>query len=121
MVSAGGSAGFASCFHDGCGAISGGRIGPPVRAGRAISAGGACCIAGPDGSLHPLVRTERLLNPGGRWEVPDRPTNWLLGYLLVGLVAGVGLALLGSTRGFLPLATLLVLLMGLAAGLLTYI
>ena len=78
-------------------------------------------IAGPDGSLHPLVRTERLLNPGGRWEVPDRPTNWLLGYLLVGLVAGVGLALLGSTRGFLPLATLLVLLMGLAAGLLTYL
>jgi hypothetical protein len=78
-------------------------------------------IAGTDGSLHPLVRNERLLNPGGRWEVPDRPTSWLLGYLLLGLVAGGGLVLLGRTRAFLPLATLWTLLTGLAGAFMTYL
>jgi hypothetical protein len=62
-----------------------------------------------------------LLNPGGRWDVPDRPTSWLLGYLVVGLVAGGGLVLLGRTRTFLPLATLWALLTGLAGTFLTYL
>ncbi len=78
-------------------------------------------IAGPDGALHPLVRNERLLNPGGRWDVPDRPSSWLLGYFLAGLVAGAGLVLLGRTRALLPLATLWALLTGLAGAFMTYL
>jgi len=74
-----------------------------------------------DGSAHPLVLHERLLNPGGRWPVPDRPSNWLLGYLLAGALLGAGLAALGRTRGFMPVATLWALLNGLLGGFMTYV
>jgi hypothetical protein len=78
-------------------------------------------VTGADGSLRPLVKSERVLNEGGAWPVPDRPTSWLLGYALAGVLVGTLLALLGRTRIFLPLATLWALLAGLGGVLLTYL
>jgi hypothetical protein len=74
-------------------------------------------VAGPDGTMRPLVRTNRILAEGGRWPVPARPTNWFWRYLLVGALVGAALAVLGGiARGglFLLLATLWALLAGVA-------
>ena len=77
-------------------------------------------VTGPDGSLRPLVRSERLLAEGGRWPVPARPQSWLWGYLLVGLVSGVLLAALAGTRAFVPLAWVWSLLVTVLGGLLAW-
>jgi hypothetical protein len=78
-------------------------------------------IREPNGTTRPVVKSERMLNPGGRWPVPERPTSWLLPYAGVGLLLGALFAAVGRTRAFLPLATLWALLAGLAGGLLTYL
>jgi Domain of unknown function (DUF4105) len=78
-------------------------------------------LPGPDGSLHPLVKTERVLAEGGRWPVPARPANWTLGYLVAGVLGGGLFAGLSRTRVFLPLATLWMLLAGLAGGFLAWL
>jgi uncharacterized protein DUF4105 len=78
-------------------------------------------VPGPAGTARPLVKTERVLNPGGRWPVPDRPSSWVLRYAIFGVLVGVLLAGLGRTRAFMPLATLWALLVGLAGALLSYL
>ena len=78
-------------------------------------------VPGPGGTARPLVKTERALNAGGRWPVPDRPSSWVLRYAIVGVLVGALLAGLGRTRGFMPLATLWALLVGLAGSLLSYL
>jgi hypothetical protein len=78
-------------------------------------------VTGPDGSLRPLVKSERVLHQGGRWPAPDRPTSWILRYAIAGLLVGGLLAGLGRTWAFLPLATLWALLAGLGGALLTYL
>ena len=78
-------------------------------------------LAGTTGALHPLVKSERLLNEGGRWPVPDQPTSWILRYAIVGLLLGGLLTAVAATRAFLPLATLWALLVGLGGALLTYL
>ncbi len=70
-------------------------------------------ITGPDGVARPAVRTERLVAPGGRWPIPERPSNWLPGYLAVGLALGGILLLARRTWAFMALATLWMLLVGL--------
>ena len=70
-------------------------------------------VTGPDGGIEPAVKTERLVSEGGRWPAPERPSNWLPGYLVGGALAGILMALLGRTRGFVPAATLVALLTGL--------
>jgi hypothetical protein len=70
-------------------------------------------IPGPDGVLRPVVRSERLVSPGGQWPAPDRPSNWLPYYVVAGLVLGALMYLVGQTRAFLPVATLWMLLVGL--------
>ena len=74
-----------------------------------------------DGSAKPLVRSERVLNDGGRWPVPDRPSNWLAGYCAAGILIGLGFALLGATRLFMPMATLWALLIGVLGLVITYL
>ena len=69
----------------------------------------------------PLVKSERVLSEGGRWPVPDRPTSWLAGYLIVGLLLGGLFLALGATRAFLPAATLWFLILGALGLLLTYL
>ncbi len=80
-------------------------------------------VAGPDGVEHPIVKSERVLAPGGRWPVPDRPQNWTLSYLLVGVVAGGLLIWLGKKlpAGFLLLGTLWALIAGVLGLLLTWL
>jgi uncharacterized protein DUF4105 len=78
-------------------------------------------VIGPAGSPESLVRSERVLNEGGRWPVPDRPSSWILRYAIIGLLVGGLFARLGRTRVFLPLATLWALLAGLGGALLTYL
>ena len=70
-------------------------------------------IPGPDGAMHPVVKSERLVSPGGRWPAPERPSNWLPYYVVVGLALGGLMYLVGQTRAFLPVATLWMLLVGL--------
>jgi hypothetical protein len=71
---------------------------------------------GADGIARPVVRWERLVAAGGQWPVPDRPGNWLPGYIVLGLLLGGLMVLAARTRGFLPLATLWMLLVGLLGG-----
>jgi hypothetical protein len=78
-------------------------------------------VAAPDGSLQPLVSSEQVLAEGGRWPVPDRPSNWALGFLAPGLLLGAALALLGGTRAFMPVATLWALLSGLGGALIGWL
>jgi hypothetical protein len=78
-------------------------------------------VPGADGALHPLVKQERLLAEGGRWPVPARPANWMLGYLAIGVLGGVLLAVLGRSWAFVPLATLWTLLAGLIGGFLAWL
>jgi hypothetical protein len=78
-------------------------------------------VIGPGGSAQSLVLSERVLNQGGRWPVPERPSSWILGYAITGLLVGGLLAALGRTGAFLPLATLWPLLAGLGGVLLTYL
>ncbi|NOT09042.1 MAG: DUF4105 domain-containing protein [Gemmatimonadales bacterium] len=104
-------------------------------------------IAGPDGAVRRLVKTRTVLAEGGRYPVPDRPADWTFRYLLVGVVIGGLLAGLGgrfgrgaasrrlgvsSSRGavgaaaisrylFLALATLWMLLAGIAGLVLTWL
>jgi hypothetical protein len=77
-------------------------------------------VAGPDGRLLPLVRSERVLAEGGRWPVPARPRSMWWGYLVVGLLSGVLFALLAGTRAFLPLAWTWSLLVTVLGGLLAW-
>jgi hypothetical protein len=78
-------------------------------------------IAEPGGATRPLVRSSRVLAPGGSWPVPDRPTDWTWRYLLAGIVAGTLMALAGRTAALLPLATLWLLLCGLAGSFMTWV
>jgi hypothetical protein len=77
-------------------------------------------IAGADGVLRPVVKAERMIAAGGRWPVPERPSSWLVGYLLSGLVLGGLLVALGRTRAFVPLAMLWALLAAVLGGLLAW-
>jgi hypothetical protein len=95
-------------------------------------------VAGPDGALRPVVRSNQVLAEGGRWPVPVRPSNWSVRYLLVGAVLGGVLMWLGARssrlpraeRGgggkaaeaiFLALATLWALLAGIAGLVVTWL
>lgn len=82
-------------------------------------------VAGPDGVLRPVVRSNQVIAEGGRWPVPTRPSNWTWRYLLAGVFVGGLLALLGGVtwgRGlFLALATLWALLAGLAGLVITWL
>lgn len=77
-------------------------------------------VSGADGIARPLVKSERVVAAGGRWPVPERPANWLWGYLLTGLVAGAVLVALGRSVAFLPLAMLWALLVSVLGGLLAW-
>ena len=72
-------------------------------------------------TARPLVKSARVISPGGRWPVPDRPTSWLAGYLIVGVLLGGLVLALGATRAFLPAATLWLLVLGALGLLLTYL
>jgi hypothetical protein len=74
-------------------------------------------VTAPDGSRQPLVRAERVLADGGRWPVPERPSDRTLAYLVPGLLLGALLVLLGRTRAYFALATLWALVTGLAGAL----
>ena len=104
-------------------------------------------VAGPDGTLRPVVKSFQVLAEGGRWPVPARPSNWNWRYLAVGLVLGGVLMWLGGVtlseakgkgpdaaastatrsqrdiRGaaFLALATLWALLAGIAGLVVTWL
>jgi hypothetical protein len=79
-------------------------------------------VAGPDGSVMPLVKSNQVIAEGGRWPVPARPSNWMWRYLLVGVLVGGALALLGRfTAIFLALATLWALLAGIAGLVITWL
>ena len=73
-------------------------------------------VAGPDGTLRPVVRSKQVISEGGRWPVPARPSNWTWRYLAVGVVLGGVLMWVGGVRRglFLALATLWALLAGIA-------
>lgn len=63
----------------------------------------------PDGSVRPLVSREEVRAPGGQFPVPDAPSRWWPGFLLVGLVAMGGMVVTARSRGrlaraFVPLA-----------------
>lgn len=78
-------------------------------------------VEGADGIVRPVVKAERVLDAGGRWPVPERPTSWTLGYLAAGLLLGALLVALARSPAFLPLATLWMLLAGLLGLLLTWL
>ena len=87
-------------------------------------------VAGPDGTMRPLVKSNQVIAEGGRWPVPARPSNWTWRYLLVGVVFGGALALLGvlSSRGgraaatiYLLLGTLWALLAGIIGLIITWL
>jgi len=79
-------------------------------------------MAGPDGSMRPLVKSNQVIAEGGRWPVPARPSNWTWRYLLAGVLVGGALALLGRfTAIFLALATLWALLAGIAGLVITWL
>ena len=80
-------------------------------------------VAGPDGTLRPVVRSFQVLSEGGRWPVPARPSNWTWRYLSVGVVLGGLLMWLGGvSRGlFLALGTLWALLAGIAGLVVTWL
>ena len=86
-------------------------------------------VAGPDGTLRPVVKANQVIAQGGRWPVPARPSNWTWRYLAVGVVLGAVLMWLGGgsdhsglRRGlFLALATLWALLAGIAGLVVTWL
>jgi hypothetical protein len=87
-------------------------------------------VAGPDGTLRPVVKSMQVIAEGGRWPVPARPSNWTMRYLAVGAALGGVLLWLGrqSSRGgkaaaaiFLALATLWALLAGVAGLVVTWL
>ncbi|HLB54386.1 MAG TPA: DUF4105 domain-containing protein [Gemmatimonadales bacterium] len=78
-------------------------------------------VAGPDGVARPVVVSERLVSEGGRWPAPARPASWLPAYLIGGLLAGGLMVLVGRTRGFVPVATLWALLVGLLGAFMTWV
>ena len=80
-------------------------------------------VAGPDGTLRPVVKSFRVIDEGGRWPVPARPSNWTWRYLAVGVVLGGVLMWVGGvSRGlFLALATLWALLAGIAGLVVTWL
>ena len=84
-------------------------------------------VAGPDGTLRPVVKSFQVIAEGGRWPVPVRPSNWTWRYLAVGIMLGGVLVWLGaqSSRGgkaaFLALATLWALLAGIAGLVVTWL
>ncbi len=77
-------------------------------------------IPGPAGVTRPVVKSEQVIAAGGSWPVPERPSNWLWGYLVTGLLFGGVLVALGRTRAFVPLAMLWALLAGVLGGLLAW-
>jgi hypothetical protein len=80
-------------------------------------------VAGPDGTLRPVVKSMQVIAEGGRWPVPARPSNWTWRYLAVGVVLGSLLMWLGGTspRFFLALGTLWALLAGIAGLVVTWL
>jgi hypothetical protein len=87
-------------------------------------------VAGPDGTLRPVVKSKQVIAEGGRWPVPARPSNWTWRYLALGAALGGVLMGLGvqSSRGgkaagaiFLALATLWALLAGIAGLVVTWL
>ncbi len=76
-------------------------------------------VPGLEGRMVPLVQREETLAPGGHYPVPEAPSRWWPGFLLVGVVLGTVLAATGRTRHrflrrtFLPLAGLYLLVAGL--------
>jgi len=84
-------------------------------------------VTGADGVARPVVKSERVLAPGGSWPVPDHPHDWTVRYLAAGLLLGGLLAWLG-TRGagwargaFLGLGTLWAVLSGVLGLVLTWL
>jgi len=78
-------------------------------------------VRDPDGRVHPIVKEARRLVTSDRFPVPDRPANWLPGFLAVGLALGLllgGLARTRSGRGFVAGATLFALLIGIGGAVL---
>jgi uncharacterized protein DUF4105 len=84
-------------------------------------------VTGPDGVARPVVKSERVLAPGGSWPVPDRPHDWTVRYLAAGLLLGGVMAWLGArgagwARGaFLALGTLWALVGGVLGLVLTWL
>lgn len=76
-------------------------------------------VPGEDGQLISLVASEQTLAPGGDYPVPEQPSRWWPGFLLVGVLLGTALAVTGRSRHriwgrtFLPLAAAYLLLAGL--------
>ncbi len=59
-------------------------------------------VRDPDGRVHPLVKAERHLVESSRFSVAAVPSNWVPGYLGVGLIAGLavfGLGVLARSGG----------------------
>lgn len=66
-------------------------------------------VAGPDGVERPLVEAELVIAAGGSYPVPDQPSRWWPGFLVIGVVLGGVLAATGGARSgarrlFLPTA-----------------
>lgn len=86
-------------------------------------------VVTPDGSVEPLVRSERTLYSSDRSPVPDNPPSWLLGYLAGGLaLAGLILFFAGRSRSgprgrrvFLIVASLYSALIGVVGALLAFL
>jgi hypothetical protein len=76
-------------------------------------------VPGPEGAMVPLVLREETLAPGGGYPVPDAPSRWWPGFLLIGLLLGTAMAVTGRSRHrtwgrtFLPLAGAYLLTAGL--------
>ena len=77
-------------------------------------------VSGPDGVARPVVKAERVLAPGGRWPVPDRPHDRTLWYLAFGLLLG-GRGAGWARATFLGLGTLWALLCGVLGLVLTWL
>lgn len=78
-------------------------------------------VKDPDGRVHPLVKAERHLVESSRFAVAPVPSNWVMGYLGVGLIAGLVVLGLGglarSVGGWRRLFMAVVVFWSLAAGL----
>lgn len=61
-------------------------------------------ISGPDGQLHPLVRSERTIFESSAPTPPAAPPKWLLRYLALGVVAGGAIWILAEFARANPVA-----------------
>lgn len=84
-------------------------------------------ITGADGVERPLVKSERILAVGGRWPVPERPSQWTWRYLALGLILGGLLAAMGRSAVhalgvvYLAVATLWELVAGVVGLIITWL